>query len=74
MYAVIVMALIHLKTNDWEGSLFNSGVKAFGKQKSSIYFDTVRFYLDCSMFTGVSFFRHIITCHVECRSPLNPIG
>ena len=41
---------------------------------SSIYIDTVRFDLECSMFTGVSFFRYIITCHVECGISLNPIG
>jgi hypothetical protein len=63
-----------LKNNDEECSLFNSGAKTISKQKSSIYVASVPFDLDCSMFTGVSFSRYIITCHVECRIPLNPIG
>ena len=64
-----------LKNIDWEGSLFKSGAKAFGRQKIAYFYsDTLPFDLDCGMLTDVFFFGYITTCHVESRSPLNPTG
>jgi len=74
VFTITVMALIHLKTVTGKVRCLTAARKLSEGKKAYFYSDTLPFDLDCGMLTDVSFFGYITTCHVECRSPLNPTG